>query len=280
MRAVYYRIYMEDGAILSLCPVYKNDPYLGCILATSIAPPHNTAKIKRYLCNIEKIDHSSASSLFITASEQAPVNDDVGIDLLADPGPGSGPYHPIALVIESPVAEYTSRKFSKLKALGQPTGLLVPRFRMYCNFTPSLSVNVMRAVYYRIYAEDKAILSLRPLYKSDPYLGCVPATSVAPPHKTTDIKRYLCKIEKIANPSSSSLYITASEPRSVDDGNHLAILAGGGPGSVPGHPIALVINSPVAEDTSRKCSKLKVLRQPAAPLEPRLRTYHNLTSGR
>lgn len=138
----------------------------------------------------------------------------------------------------------------------------------------------MRAVYYRIYTEDRAIPSLHPLYKNDLYLGCVLATSVAPPHTTADIKRYLYKVEKVTNPSASNLFIAASEQTPIDDDVRIAILAFAGPGSTPDHPLALVIQSPAAEITSRKLSKLRALMQPTAPLEPRFRAYYSLTTDR
>lgn len=139
------------------------------------------------------------------------------------------------------------------------------------------------AVYYRLYTEDGAIPSRQPLYSSDLYLGCVQATSVRPPQRATDIKRYLCQVENLntsitsnTTTTTSNLFISAFDQTPVDDDAHVAILAFAGPGSMPDQPLALVVQLSATEIAARwkmatGTGRLKALIKPSTQLEPRYR---------
>jgi hypothetical protein len=145
--AVYYRLYTEDGAIPSRQPLYSSDLYLGCVQAALVPAPQRAADIKRYLCQIENLKSATTSSpstttssLFISALDQTPIDDDAHVPILAFAGPGSMPDQPLALVIQLSALEIAARwkmttGTGRLKALIKPSTQLEPRYRM-CSTLP------------------------------------------------------------------------------------------------------------------------------------------------
>ena len=97
---VYYRLFVEDGPILTANPVYANDPYLGRIPADIVAPPHTAKDIKLCLSDVEHIRDNTSTSLFISTSGQTPIDDGRRVSISAYPGPGCAPHEPIALVVK------------------------------------------------------------------------------------------------------------------------------------------------------------------------------------
>ena len=98
MFSVHYRLYAEDGPIESANPVYTDDPYLGRIVPKLVAPPHTALTLKHCLLSVENINNATNAKLFITTSSQAPMDDADSLSILAQPGPGSTPTEPLALV--------------------------------------------------------------------------------------------------------------------------------------------------------------------------------------
>jgi hypothetical protein len=96
--SVYYRVYAEDGAIPSVNPVYSDDPYLGRISAQLVTPPHTVRNLKDSLSGVEGVPENITTSLFISASNQTPMDDARRVSLFAYPGLGCTPHKPIAIV--------------------------------------------------------------------------------------------------------------------------------------------------------------------------------------
>jgi hypothetical protein len=95
---VYYRVYAEDGVVPAMNPVYSDDPHLGRIMANLVAPPHTAFSLKHCLSNIENIDKSIRTRLFISTSSQSPMDDAGRVSIAMYPGPGCTPSDPMALV--------------------------------------------------------------------------------------------------------------------------------------------------------------------------------------
>ena len=95
---VYYRIYAEDGAIPSKTPAAPDDPFLGCIKARYVPPPHTVKAVKHSIAKVENIKDRKSTSLFLTAYSQSPMDDDGEVTILNRTGPGSTPQEPLALV--------------------------------------------------------------------------------------------------------------------------------------------------------------------------------------
>ena len=106
------------------------------------------------------------------------------------------------------------------------------------SFPPSHSCVLL--VYYRIYAEDGAIHSKKPV-APDPFLGRIKAISVPPPHTAKNVKRSIAKVECIEDHANSVLFLTQYSQSPTGDTDKIAILNRTGPGSTPHEPLALVV---------------------------------------
>jgi len=97
-------------------------------------------------------------------------------------------------------------------------------------------------VYYRIYAEDGALPSNRPVSPGDPFLGRIEVGCVPPPtpHTAKSVKRCIAKVENLKDSESTILYLTPYTQSPLDDAEKVAILKGNGPGSTPQEPLELV----------------------------------------
>ena len=102
---VYYRIYAEDGAIPSKAPAAPDDPFLGCIKARSVAPPHTAKAVKHRIAKMENIKDRTNTSLFLTPYSQSPMDDADRVTILNQTGPGSTPQEPLALVAKMSESE-------------------------------------------------------------------------------------------------------------------------------------------------------------------------------
>jgi hypothetical protein len=108
--SVYYRVYAKHGAIITVNPVYSDDPYLGRILARRVAPPHTASSLRRCLSNVENIGTDIQTSLFVATSSESPMDDSDQMSILGHTGPGYTANEPVALVISSlPARKLSSR---------------------------------------------------------------------------------------------------------------------------------------------------------------------------
>lgn len=91
MYQVHFRNFASAGRTI---------PYLRCTMTRAVAPPHTVASLKHHLCRIEDISDVESTSLFISISSQAPIDDAECISLLHDTGPGLTEQEPMALVVK------------------------------------------------------------------------------------------------------------------------------------------------------------------------------------
>ena len=97
---VYYRVFLLDSAHRTLHPATPDDPFLGRVLATSIAPPHNVDSLQRCLAKHEGINELGHSlSLFLTGSSHKPMKNTRKIDISNCTGAGSTPQEALALIV-------------------------------------------------------------------------------------------------------------------------------------------------------------------------------------
>lgn len=99
---------------------------------------------------------------------------------------------------------------------------------------------MLLAVYYRIYAEDGAIPSNQSFDNTDPYLGRIKATRVAPPHTVLSVKRRLSKIDGIPDHQLTDLFLTISSQAAMDSSEKVTLLKEPGFGWSRSEPVALV----------------------------------------
>ena len=95
-------------------------------------------------------------------------------------------------------------------------------------------------VYYRIYAEDGAIPSNKPVVPGDPFLGRIKVGSVPPLRTVKNVKRSIAKVENIKDRESTSLFLTPHSQAPIDDAENVTNPNGTRPGSMPEEPLALL----------------------------------------
>jgi hypothetical protein len=102
--SVYYRVYTANGATQSVNPT--TDPYLGCISAESVPPPHTAQSLRRCISSSEYIECGTRAQLFLTVASQIPMEDNCRVSI---PGPGCTPNEPMALALDCPSRQYSER---------------------------------------------------------------------------------------------------------------------------------------------------------------------------
>jgi len=101
---LFYRIYKDDGAVLSKQPADPNDPSVGRISVNSVPPPHTAASIMRCISKTEQLDNSKQSQLFVSISSASPIGEG-RVSILTSNRPGSTLEDPMAFVESlSPIA--------------------------------------------------------------------------------------------------------------------------------------------------------------------------------
>ena len=139
---VYYRIYAEDGAIPSKKPV-PGDPFLGCIKAISVPPPHTAKNVKRSIAKVECIKDRTNCILFLTPYSQLPTDDADKVAILnRTTGSGSMPHDPLALVAKMSDSERRALESEErgelVSAAELDSDTMIPEIR-YRTFFPTLS---------------------------------------------------------------------------------------------------------------------------------------------
>ena len=117
---VYYRTYVEDGAIPSKTPVDSSDPFLGRIKARSVPPPHTVKSLKLRIAKMEDINLNDPTSIsiFLTPEMRSPMADADKFTILNRTGPGSTPQEPLALVAKISDSE---RSAMESRSLAEPS---------------------------------------------------------------------------------------------------------------------------------------------------------------
>ena len=130
---VYYQIYAKDGVIPLKTPVLGN-PFLGCIRARSIAPPHTAQVVKRCIAKVENIKDCAGTSLFLTACSQSPMGDTGMVT-------GSTPQEPLALIVKISDSERSALESGGRGGLASAQAVepdSKPRYRMSIQHSPSI----------------------------------------------------------------------------------------------------------------------------------------------
>jgi hypothetical protein len=95
---VYYRIYTEDGAIISKQPIFgSGELSLGRIDINTIPPPHTFASVKLRIAKAEQLDNARNAKLFTDMSSKSPI-DAKQVSILNSNPPGSDAEHPMVYV--------------------------------------------------------------------------------------------------------------------------------------------------------------------------------------
>jgi hypothetical protein len=116
--SVYYRIYTANGATQS-ANSSADDRYLGRISAESVPPPHTVQSLQRCISSSEYIEDNIRTQLFLTVSNQTPMDENCPILISSSTGPGSTPNEAMALTLACPSRQYSERMIVVGKGQGR-----------------------------------------------------------------------------------------------------------------------------------------------------------------
>jgi len=94
---LFYRVYKDDGAVLSKQAANPNDLSVGCISVNSVPPPHTAVSIMRCISKTEQLDSSKPSQLLVNISSESPIGEG-RVSILTSNRPGSTLEDPMAFV--------------------------------------------------------------------------------------------------------------------------------------------------------------------------------------
>ena len=97
--SVYYRVYDDDGDIMSKTSFDENNPSLGRINTFSVPPPHIVSNLKNCIIKSEDLSGHNTQLFEDEASESA-INDSDATTLLSDTFPGFIEDQPVAITYE------------------------------------------------------------------------------------------------------------------------------------------------------------------------------------
>ena len=103
-----------------------------------------------------------------------------------------------------------------------------------------LLIHSLFGVYYRIYDEDGAICSKKPVNPDNPFLGRMKAKSVPPPHNVASVKCCIANFEGIKEDTPTSLFVTLYSKSPMGKADKVSILNRKGLGSMPKEYLVLV----------------------------------------
>ena len=186
---VYYRIYAEDGAILSKIPVAPSDPFLGRIKFTSVPPPRTVKAVRGSITKVENIKDRERTTLYFTPYSKSAMDDAEKVTILNGTGLGSTPREPLALA-----AKMSESERSALESDGRVglANFVEPKttpseIRFGTSFQQTFlfeTSQLLRKVYYQLYSERPSKVANDP---EEPSIGQIRADSIAPPHSPTTI---------------------------------------------------------------------------------------------
>ncbi|EDR09192.1 uncharacterized protein LACBIDRAFT_296570 [Laccaria bicolor S238N-H82] len=221
-RYVYYRLYTQEGPITSYNPIYSNNPFISRIIPRSVPPPRTAASLKRHLCKIEGFSAPESCTLYLSLSENVPVDGGTRLSLQADLGPGLSTSDPVALVVSPQESGNRSPASVETRALGEIGEQVQTHY-----------------VYYRIYDENGEVTSKMSFNTDDTSLGRIETLSVPPPHAVASLKSCIIKSEGV---SAHDLQVFEDDTGEITmkDDDIIPLLADSYPGNVEEQPIAIV----------------------------------------
>ena len=249
--SVYYRLYAEDGSIPSKTPAAPGDPFLGRIKARLVPPPHTAKAVKRCIAKMENIKDRTSTTLFLTPYSQSPMADDDKVTILSRIGPGSTPQEPLALVAklsDSERSDLESEGRGGLANAAEPDAGI--QYRKSIQHSPTflfVTSQLLREVYYLLYADDCGAPSKVAIDPEDPPLGRIRADSVAPPRSLDSIKRCISRVERNPGLAHANIFANLSCVAPLKEGR-ISILGTDGPGLSPDEAMAIVVESPPIPD--------------------------------
>jgi hypothetical protein len=125
---VHYRVYNDEGAIVTRRPAYLTDTYLGRVRSKWVAPPHNAGSLRHCLALMESID-PTATTLFAALSSKSALADDIPISFKTNQTLDIAPDEPVALLTRAKPGDGLKPGTENLRVPPDAQSPLTPRFR-------------------------------------------------------------------------------------------------------------------------------------------------------
>ena len=121
-----------------------------------------------------------------------------------------------------------------------------------------------------MYNDEGAIVTKRPAYLTDTYLGRVRSKWVAPPHNAGSLRRCLALMESI-DPTATTLFAALSSKSALADDIPVSFKANQTLGIAPDEPVALLMKAKPGDGLRPGTENLRVPPDAQSPLTPRFR---------
>ncbi|KIK03919.1 hypothetical protein K443DRAFT_121259 [Laccaria amethystina LaAM-08-1] len=125
---VHYRVYNDEGAIVTRRPAYLTDTYLGRVRSKWVAPPHNAGSLRHCLALMESID-PTATTLFAALSSKSALADDIPISFKTNQTLDIAPDEPVALLTRAKPGDGLKPGTENLRVPPDAQSPLTPRFQ-------------------------------------------------------------------------------------------------------------------------------------------------------
>ncbi|KIJ95893.1 hypothetical protein K443DRAFT_682706 [Laccaria amethystina LaAM-08-1] len=236
-RNIYYRLYTKGGPLESNNPIFSNDRFISRISSKSVRPPHTAASLKRYVCKIEGVEGPEKADLYLSLSENKPLDESARLALRGNSGgPGSSEADPVVFVVDKGAVEKRPKSASNAGSSELPAG----KNELY--------------VYYRLYDDDGEAVSKTSFDEDDSSLGRIDTFIIPPPRTVASLKDCLVHVEGV---SGHDVQLLENEDGEVtlNDGDAIDLLSDKFPGSKEGQPIVFTYARNASDKTATLLSK-------------------------
>ena len=249
MRAVYYRLYTKGGPLESNNPIFSNDRSTSRISSKSVRPPHTAASLKRYVCKIEGVEGPEKTALYLSLSENKPVDDPTRLALRGNSGPGSSELDPVVFVVDKGAAEMRPMSANNAGLNELPVWKIERRYGAPLWFCFQKCLSSRSPVYYRLYDDDGEAVSKTSFDEDDSSMGRIDTYTIPPPHTVASLKERLIHVEGVLGHDVQLLENEDGEV-TLNDSDAIALLTDNCPGSNEGQPIVFTYARNVSDKTT------------------------------
>ncbi|KAI6160606.1 hypothetical protein EDD17DRAFT_1600181 [Pisolithus thermaeus] len=130
----------------------------------------------------------------------------------------------------------------------------------------------LQCLYYRIFDKDKPIVTKRPAYLDDSYLGRIRSKWVTPPYNAGSLRLCLSSMENI-DQSKTKLFATLSSSSALVDGEPISFEVGDALGISPEEPLVLFSEAIPKDGLKPGTESLRIPPDPKSQIMPRVFYY-------
>ena len=177
------------------------------------------------------------------------MDDTEKVTILNGTGPGSTPQDPLALVAKMSDSERSALESDGRVGLANSaepnttpseSEIRYGTCIQYSPTPPFQTSQLLREVYYLLYADGYEMPSKVANDPEEPSLGRIRADSIAPPHSSISVKLCISRVEGNPTLFYADLFADTSCDSPLKEDDHISFLRTDGPGLSPNEPMAIV----------------------------------------